>query len=328
MNLKAPIGWVDRYQQRHRWLGFPLAVFKKFGEDQAANLAALIAYYGFFSIFPLLMVFTTILGFVLAGNPSLQHSITNSAFANFPIVGRQLSQNVHSLQGSGLALAIGIALTLWSGLGVLKVTQTAMNVVWNVPYERRPNFIWSTVRALLMLVVLGAITLGAAVAGSVGAGHGGALWWAVGIVISLALNMLLFLLAFRVLTVEDLSWSDVRVGAAIGAVAWTVLQALGGYYVRHQVSNASNTYGTFAIVIGLLAWIFIGAQITLLAAEINVVKVRRLWPRALQPPLTEADNRAFEKYGKQEERRPEMDVVVDVTDGQTATPAGRSNAER
>jgi membrane protein len=125
-----------------------------------------------------------------------------------------------------------------------------------------------------------------------------------------------------VLTAEDVSWSDVFVGAAIGAVAWTALQALGGYYVGHQLSSASNTYGTFAVVIGLLAWIFVGAQITLLAAEINVVKVRRLWPRALQPPLTEADQRAFKVYALQEKRRPEMEVLVDVSEGPSRDPAG------
>lgn len=314
MNVKAFVGRLDASQRERPWIGFPLAVFKKFGEDQAANLAALIAYYGFFSIFPLLMVFVTVLGFALRGNPQLQQTITDSAFANFPVVGTQLSQNVHSLHGSGLVLAVGIVLTLWSGLGVLKVTQTAMNVVWNVPYHRRPNFVWSTVRAALMLVVLGVITIASATAGSVGAGRGGALWSIVGILISLVLNMALFLLAFRVLTAEDVSWSDVWVGAAIGAVVWTLLQAFGGYYVGHQLGGASDTYGTFAVVIGLLAWIFIGAQATLLAAEINVVKVRRLWPRALQPPLTEADERAFKHYGLQEKRRPEMEVLVDVTD--------------
>ena len=323
MDVKQLVGRIDRIQREREWIGFPLAVFKKFGEDQAANLAALIAYYGFFSIFPLLMVFVTILGFVLRGNPHLQQTITTSAFANFPVVGTQLSQNVHSLRGNGVVLALGILLTLWSGLGVLKVTQTGMNVVWNVPYARRPNFVWSTVRAALMLVVLGVITIASAAAGSVGAGHGGALWWILGILISLVLNMVLFLLAFRVLTAEDVSWSDVWVGAAAGAVVWTLLQAFGGYYVGHQLGNASDTYGTFAVVIGLLAWIFIGAQATLLAAEINVVRARRLWPRALQPPLTEADERAFKTYGLQEKRRAEMEVLVDVTDQSRSSGAGR-----
>jgi YihY family inner membrane protein len=304
---------ADRFHQRRRWLAFPYAVFKKFGDDQAGNLAALVAYYGFFSLFPLLLVFVTLLGMALQGNSGLQDTIVNSALAKFPVVGTQISKNVHSLTGSGVALGIGIAATLWAGLGVLKVMQTAMNTVWNVPYRYRPNFLMSTLRAVVMLVVLGIITMASAAAGSVGAGSG--TWWlaASGIFVSLVLNFLLFMLAFHILTTEDLSWADVRPGAIIGAVAWTVLQALGGYYVSHQLQGASDTYGTFAMVIGLLTWIYLGAQVTLFAAEINVVKKRRLWPRGIvQPPLTEADERALKGYAKQEERRPEESVDVRI----------------
>jgi membrane protein len=306
---------VDEAHQRRRWLAFPYAVIKKFGDDQAANLAALVAYYGFFSMFPLLLVFVTILGMVLRGNTELQNRIEGSALANFPVVGTQISRNIHSLTGSGVGLAIGIALALWAGLGVLKVMQTAMNAVWNVPYEHRPNFFVSILKAVLMLIVLGVITLASAAAGSVGAGSSS--WWmaVIGIVLSLLLNLALFMLAFRILTTEDLSWADVRPGAIVAAVAWTILQAVGGYYVSHQLQGASETYGTFATVIGLLAWIYLGAQVTLLAAEINVVKKRRLWPRAIvQPPLTEADERALTHYAKQEERRPEEDVNVRIED--------------
>jgi YihY family inner membrane protein len=306
---------VDRFQQRRSWIGFPYAVMKKSGDDQAGNLAALVAYYGFFSLFPLMLVFVTILGIALRGNASLQRSIADSALANFPVIGADISQNVHSLQGGGLALGIGIALTLWSGLGVLKVMQTAMNTVWNVPFKHRPNFFLSTLRALIMLVVLGVITVASAAAGSAGTGSHSWLWAVLGILVSLSLNLVLFMLAFRILTTEDVSWPDVRPGAIIGAVAWTLLQALGGYYVGHQLKGASNTYGTFAVVIGLLAWIYLGAQMTLLAAEVNVVKKRRLWPRGMvQPPLTEADARALTHYAKQEERRPEEQVVVDISE--------------
>jgi YihY family inner membrane protein len=304
---------ADRAHQRRTWIAFPYAVIKKFGDDQAGNLAALVAYYGFFSLFPLLLVLVTVLGLVLQGNTDLQRTVKDSALANFPVLGTQISKNVHSLTGSGVALAIGIALTLWAGLGVLKVMQTAMNTVWNVPYRYRPNFWVSLLKAFLMLVVLGAITLASAAAGSVGAGSGS--WWmaVVGIIVSLVLNYLLFLLAFRILTVEELSWADVRPGAVAAAIAWTVLQAVGGYYVSHQLQGASETYGTFATVIGLLAWIYLGAQITLFAAEINVVRKRRLWPRSIvQPPLTEADAQALTDYAKQEQRRPEEEVDVNI----------------
>jgi YihY family inner membrane protein len=304
---------ADKQQQQRAWIAFPYAVMKKFGDDQAGNLAALIAYYGFLSLFPLMLVLVTLLGLLLRNNPELQDAIRTSALANFPVLGEQISNNVHSLRGSGLALGIGLALSLWAGLGVMKVMQTAMNAVWNVPYRHRPNFWVSLLRAIIMLLVLGVITIASAAAGSVGGGSDNLLLGIFGIAMSVVLNLVLFLLAFRILTTEDVTWGDVLPGALVAALAWTTLQAIGGYIVSHQLQGASDTYGTFAIVIGLLAWIYLGAQVTLVAAEVNVVRKRRLWPRAIvQPPLTEADERALRSYAEQEERRPGEDVNVRI----------------
>ena len=309
---------ADRQHQRRAWIAFPYAVIKKFGDDQAGNLAALIAYYGFLSLFPLMLVLVTLLGMLLHNNPELQDAIQASALANFPVIGEEISNNVHSLRGSGLALGIGLALALWAGLGVVKVLQTAMNAVWNVPYRHRPNVWVSLLRAMLMLVVLGVITIASAAAGSLGATTDSWLIGIAGIAISVMLNLIIFLLAFRILTTEDVTWGDVFPGAMVAALSWTVLQVLGGYIVSHQLQGASDTYGTFAIVIGLLAWIYLGAQMTLLAAEVNVVRKRRLWPRAIaQPPLTEADERALRSYAEQEERRPEEYISVRIDQTRT-----------
>jgi YihY family inner membrane protein len=306
---------VDRSHQRRPWIAFPYAVVKKFGDDQAGHLAALISYYGFFSLFPLMLVLVTVLGMLLEGNSELQESIQRSALANFPVIGDEISSNVRSLRGSGLALAIGIVLALWAGLGVIKAMQTAMNTVWNVPFRHRPNFVKTLLRAAIMLAVLGVITVASAVAGSVGAGNDNPVLSAAWVVVSLLLNLVLFMLAFRILTTADVSWSDVWPGALIAAIAWTALQAFGGYLVRNQLEGATATYGTFATVIGLLAWIFLGAQVTLLAAEVNVVRKRHLWPRSIvQPPLTEADARALTQYAQQEQRRPEEEVSVRIDD--------------
>jgi YihY family inner membrane protein len=262
-----------------------------------------------------MLVLVTVLGMLLQGNIELQERIESSALVNFPVIGDQISSNVHPLQGSGLALGIGIALSLWAGLGVLKVMQTAMNAVWNVPYRYRPNFVRSILKAAIMLGVLGVLTLASAAAGSVGAGSDNWLFGILGVAISLVLNFILFMLAFRILTTADVDWADVRPGAIVAAAAWTALQALGGYFVSHQLQGATETYGTFATVIGLLAWIYLGAQVTLLAAEMNVVKKRRLWPRAIvQPPLTDADRRALTAYVQQEERRPEEEIQVRIND--------------
>jgi YihY family inner membrane protein len=306
---------IDEFQRRHKPLAFMFAVFKKFGEDDAGSKAALIAYYGFFSLFPLLLVFTTVLGFVLNGHPALQAKILNSALRQFPIIGDQISKNIGSLKGSGLALAVGLIGTLWAGMGVTQAGENAMNAVWNVPARKRPNALFSRVRGLVFLVVFGIGVLattalagfgttGAGVAVRIGAFAGAAL-----------INFGMFLSAFKVLTAEKLGWSDVFPGAVVATVLWEILQAIGGWYVARSLRGASQVYGFFAIVIGLLGWLYLGAQMTLLAAEINVVWHRKVWPRSLvQPPLTLTDKEALRRLAMMEERRPEEEIVVTFKD--------------
>jgi hypothetical protein len=103
------------------------------------------------------------------------------------------------------------------------------------------------------------------------------------------------------------------------------LQTVGGYYVRHSLAHANATYGFFAIVIGLLSWLFVAAQLTLYAAEVNVVRRHHLWPRSLtQPPLTAADKETFRRLAMMEERRPEVQVTVAFTDDADRQPLDRA----
>ncbi|MDP9297328.1 MAG: YihY/virulence factor BrkB family protein, partial [Actinomycetota bacterium] len=286
---------VDRFQERRPWVAFPYAVLKKFGDDDAGNLAALIAYYGFFSLFPLLLVFTAMLGILVRGNAALQDRLLHSAVAGFPVIGTQIERNIGSLnRGSSVALVIGIAGTLWSGLGVIKAVERALDAVWNVPRRERPNAVFATLRALFMLGILGVITVVSATVSGVASGSGIPWRAAAGVGASLGLNFAAFVLAFRFLTSADVSWSDVRPGAAVAATVWTGLEAAGGFIVGHQIRTASDVYGIFAIVIGLLAWLYLGAQVTLFAAEVNVVKKRRLWPRRLEEPPPSADPQSSE----------------------------------
>jgi membrane protein len=324
--VKNLVRRLDDYQQSHPWLGFPLAVAKKFGDDQGGYLAALVAYYGFFSLFPLLLVFVTILGFALGGNPQLTDKVVNSVLVQFPVIGDQIQSNVHSLKGSGFALAVGIAGSLYGGLGVIQAMQNGMDKVWNVPVKEKPSFVASRLRALVMLAVLGVASLGATALSGVATAGGsfGPVLKAVSLAASLALNFGIFLVAFRVLTVAKVGWGDVVPGAAVAAVVWGILQSLGNYYVGHQLKGASQTYGLFAIVIGLLSWLYLGAQVTLMAAEINVAKARRLWPRSLQPPLTGAEERALADQAKEQERRPEERVDVSFHE---ATGEGGESSE-
>jgi uncharacterized BrkB/YihY/UPF0761 family membrane protein len=133
--------------------------------------------------------------------------------------------------------------------------------------------------------------------------------------VSVLLNVAISLAGFRLLTPKIVPWRDLLPGAVLTGVAWSVLQLLGGYLVSQRLQQTSEVYGLFAIVLGLLFWLSLGAQISLYAAELNVVLARKLYPRSIvQPPLTEPDRRALRQLAQQEERRPEQRVRVDFVD--------------
>lgn len=273
---------VDSRQQRSPRLGLLVAVVKRYEDDEASQMGALIAYYGFFSLFPLLLVFVTVLGFVLQGNPSAQESVLHSTLSQFPIIGTQLQSNVHSLKGSVAGLVIGLVGALLAGLGVTHATQTAFNKIWRVPRERRAGFVGWRLHGLALLAVLGLLTVvSTGAAGYVTAQTTGPVGALIGVLAALAANLLLFFTVFRVLTVSEVSTGDLMPGVILAAVLWEILQHVGGIYVNHVVRHARETSGLFAFVLGLLAWLYLGGQLTVLAAELNVVRARRLWPRSL-----------------------------------------------
>jgi membrane protein len=280
--VHAWLSSVDRFQQRRPRLGFTIAVIKRYDDDQGSQMGALIAYYGFFSLFPLLLVFVTMLGFILEGDRSTQESVLHSTLSQFPIIGNQLQSNVHSLKGSVPALAIGLVGATLAGLGITGATQSAFNKVWEIPRAHQLSFIAWRVRGLGMLVVFGVLSIiSTVVAGYVTAQTVGIVTVLGGIVVALAANLLLFFTAFRLLTSEQVDTRDLIPGVIIAAVLWQVLQHVGGYYVEHVVRHAKETSGLFAFVLGLLTWLYLGGQVTVLAAEANVVRARKLWPRAL-----------------------------------------------
>jgi YihY family inner membrane protein len=328
--LERALRRVDRFQQRHTVLAFPFAVVKKFGDDQAGRLAALIAYYGFFSLFPLLLIFVSVLGFVLSGHPGLRDSIVDSALGTFPVIGTQLRarSGVATLQGSVVSIVFGGVTAIYAGLRVAQAAQTAMNTVWDIPRAQWPNFVFRRVRALLVLLLLGVIIVASTFVNGLGtSGAIGSYWLYLSLVGSLALNFALFMLTFQILTARDLHWPHVLPGAALAAVLWTGLQSLGSLYVTRELDNASDVYGSFALVFALLIWIALGAQVTLFCAEINVVRNRRLWPRSvIQPPLTEGDQRVYEAIVVRNRMRPEVAVKVWFTDNHEKGAAGRDGA--
>ncbi|HWG73949.1 MAG TPA: YihY/virulence factor BrkB family protein [Acidimicrobiales bacterium] len=310
--VEVAVRHLDQFQQRHPVLAFPFAVIQKYGNDQAGGKAVVVAYYGLFSLFPLMLLLTTILGFVLADYPSFEHQVLHSALAKFPVIGTQLQSSAHPLTGNALALSVGIVGTVYGVQGVGQAALNAMHTVWNIPYKEWPNFWLRRIRGFVVLAVLGFGTVISTLLTSLTPAviHGA--WVPVwSLVASILVNFGVFTAAFIVLTSEPLGWRDVAVGAGLATAFWEALQAAGGWYVRRELTHATAVYGTFALVIGLLSFLYLATQLTLLAAEINVVRRYRLWPRTItQPPLSDGDRRTYIRLAMMEERRPEVDVTA------------------
>ena len=300
---------LDALQQRHSWVGFPLGVAYKFFDDQGGYLAALMTYYGFLSLFPLLLLVVTILGYVLSDNPSLQNRIIDSAVSDFPIVGDQLKTDITGFHGSDVALVLGLLSLLYGSLGVAQAAQHAMNTIWAVPRHRRPNPLKSRLRSLRLLLLLG---LGVLITTALSALSTSAAAYThdlagvslgvriLAIVVGAAANVGLFILAFRLLTIRSVSVRDVWVGAVVAGLVWQALQLVGTYVLAHHIKGATEVYGTFGLVLGLMLWIYIEAVVVVISAELNAVLRLRLWPRALLTPftddvdLTHADERVYD----------------------------------
>jgi len=310
--IEVALRRADRFQRRHGALGFPYAVLEKFGNDQAGSKAALIAYYGLFALFPLLMLFTTILGYVVHGNERLRKELVDSALGSFPIIGPQLQSQVHGLSGSAFAIVTGCLLLLYGALGLGLATQSAMNKIWNIPYVRWPGLLMRYLRGVGILVLLALSTIGATVlTGFATLVSHGSVSTALLLVGSLGLNFALIMVAFMVMTAEKLTWRDVVLGAVLATVFWQTLQLMGSWYIGRELQHRTEIYGFFGVVIVLLAWIYLGAQLFLLAAEINIVKRYRLWPRSMmKPPFTSADKDVFERLARIEVRRAEVQVEI------------------
>jgi YihY family inner membrane protein len=306
---------VDAYQRRHRWAGLPVAVLYKFTDDQGSYLAAQITYYGFVSVFPLLLLLATFLGYGLHDSRHFQRQVLDSALAQFPVIGDQIATNVNSFHGSVAGLVIGMLGCLYGGIGIVQAVQNALNKVWGVPRDSRLNPVRARLRSLLMLVAGGASVIVTTVLSAVGAAadsYGASVGdsvRALATVVAVLLNVMLFITAFRVLIARRVTIREIRAGAVVAAVTWQALQWAGVLLLGRELKGATATYGLFAVVLGLAAWIYLGAVTVVICAEFNAVRAGRLWPRGLLTPftanaeLTDADQRAFISYAQTERHK-------------------------
>ena len=312
---------VDAWQQRHRVPAFAFAVFKKFGDDQAGNLVALLTYFAFLATFPLLLALSGILGLVLKGDPSLQTSIQTSALTEFPIIGTQLKSQigVASLGHSTPALIIGIIGAILGGQGLANAIQNTFNTVWNVPKVARPGFPSNYLRTFGLLGLLGVSAVATAVTASLaGAGNlpglSGLAVKVLAYALSTAIDIGLFFAAFRIATAKTVATRDLLLGAILSSIAWQILLSFAGIIISRDLKHAQAVAGFFGVVLGMLAWFGLQATATVYAVEADVVRARHLWPRSItQPPLTTADRRVLQDTAQVETRRPEQRVNVEFT---------------
>lgn len=293
---------LDRLQRRTPALAFPIAVVRKMSDDRGGDLAALVAYYGFLSALPLLLVFASVLGFVLHGDPGLRAHVLASAVRDFPTLSGVLDPSVN---GNGLALGLGALWALWAGLGVTRALERALNEIWDVPRAEQPNLARATARGLAMLGALGLLTVLSTALAGLPLAHALAPLASALVALggALVVNAALFYLAFELLTNRRLGLGATWPGVALGAVAWTALQGAGTLYIGHVVAHASHYYGPFAAVVGLLAWVYLGALLLVYCGQVNVVRVEHLWPRSLRGRATAADERSARRAGRVRRRR-------------------------
>lgn len=308
--------WADREQRRHPWLGFPLGVAYKFFDDQGGYLAALLTYYAFVSIFPLLLIFTTVVGIVLANNVELQDRILDSALSQFPVVGEQLSYP-DRLSGGWVGLTIGIAGALFGGLGVAVAAQNAMNVAWSVPRNQRPDPIRARLRGMVLLLTAGTALVGLIVLSRIGALINTGRWQSLALALgAITLNSAVFAVVFMYAPARSLGFREVLPGAVAAAVAWQVLQDFGTLYVSTVVRNSSVTNSIFAVVLGMLAFLYLAANIVVICVEVNVVRVQRLYPRSLLTPFTEnveltrGDRRSYARQAQAQRHKDFQNIEV------------------
>ncbi len=274
---------IDKYQQNHPALAFPVAVVKRYGDDKAGRQAALVTYYAFLSSFPLLLAFITVLGLVVSSNPHLEAQITKNVLQYFPALGNSISHSVHSLKGTGIALVLELLTLFYGARGLASVLQDTFNNVWHVEQKHRPGFIGDNLRSFGMMLAVGAgLIIGTALSYSFSTFiHIGV----IGIIVAALLNLLitfgLFLIVFRLGTAAAINTRKLVLGAAIASTGTLIIQHFGSYIMSHELPKLNSSYGSFALALGLMFWIYLQAQVILYAIEVTAVRTQHDWPKKL-----------------------------------------------
>lgn len=287
---------LNHYQQKHRLAGFAYAVIKKSGEDHAGHQAALLTYYSFLSLFPLLLVLTTVTNALIGSNSELEHKVMNGVTSYFPLLGDQLSNHVHTLHSSGLALLGGLLFAFYGTRGVADAFQHGIQNIWQIPPKQRDAFPKSLFKSLSIIVVGGLGFILAAVSAGIASSAGqGYAFRGLSLLLNIFILYWVFVFLLNFSLPNKISNKDTQLGAIIAALGLVILQYFGVYILGRELKNLDALYSYFAIALGLMFWLYLQAQMIYLAAQISAVHALKLWPRSLDDKHpTDVDKRIIE----------------------------------
>lgn len=266
---------VERARARYGLVDIGVRTFKRFSEDDGGFYAAALTYYVFFSMFPLLIFGTAVLGFVTQMFPDVEKDLLQEGLSSFPLVGSVIEPGVLEdiRRAAGRLAVLSILLALYSGSGAVVALGHALNKIHRV--ENEGNFLVKRLDALKWLVLFALMVLGSLVVGGWAQWAPGFLATLLGVVVGFGLNLAIFATAFKFLPRMPRSWKDVLPGAIVAAAIFELLKYVGTLYISRGAGARSATFGAFATAAGLLIVSYLLAQITLLTAEVNAVLAER-----------------------------------------------------
>jgi YihY family inner membrane protein len=309
--LERAVRRFDDLQQRVPVLGVPVGVIRKFADDRTSAWAALMTFYGFLALFPLLVIALTVLGRMAAADPELEEALLEGVLGQIPVLGGMIEEDVSALQAGGLGLVVGLAGLVWGATGIYNSGQLAMSQIWNVEGVHRPGLVERLARSLVLFLLFGAGAISTAWALQEGIfNQVGAASRATSLVGGLVVGFVMFTAVLRIMTPDVVALRKLLIPAVLAAAGWEGLQLLGGLVIAQELDQ-QNIYGVFAYVIALLMWMWLAFRMILFCAEAGVVIDRGLWPRNIaQPPLNDADKRVLASLARNERRRPEQHIEV------------------
>ncbi len=266
---------VMAIRDRSRFVDVTVEMLDGWRRHLSGRNASLLAFFGFLSIFPLALAATTILGFVLEGDEDLQERVRDGALDEIPVLGESLADDPTALTGNWIALVVGLLGALWSSTKVFVGVHGALDDTWEVSVDLRAKTALVRGRALLGIVILGGAQVGSIVLAAVVNAIGLPLVGNLGLIAAtVAVNIVALALMYRLLTSARPAWREIWLGAVIAGCVFAALQHFGTAIVTYLSESAGETYGTFALVLGLVTWLSFLSITALMCAELNAARVR------------------------------------------------------